>query len=612
MLSSTTVSNATLPHRMLVIQMARTSDLMQSLMALRAAKQLYPGLKITLVARERFAAAAKKVPWIEQVVEFPSEELLSPALQGRKSEHQTLNEIASWATPLLAQPWDFCFNWTYSEASSFLAALIPSRVKLGFTRRADMTLSAVDGWSHFIQGIVQGGLQQNIHLTDILTTQLLTALQLHIGDPVEAGDMPVTSKGFFRLESNLQRLGVHPREFSRKWIGLQLGAGSLDKTWDPLNWAELATYILDRHPDTQIVLLGGPEDAGRAERFLEHIDGLVEDSRILNMIGKTDFDSWAALIGRCQWVIAGDTAAVHLASILGTRVLNLSLATYRSAETGPYGNGHYVLSASANCPACRRNEGAHTCKDAISAEAAYAAWSYAAHEWSHRRATSVESHFQGLGFSTELAGIQLSRSRIRPTDQGGGVVYEPLISRPMEMDEWLSQVNGHLARYWYCGWTPTIGQEVERERLSPRLIRELRDLDEAALVLNKVCEEARRTALQIEGLSGKLKSDRLMPVGLREELQSLGRKLQELENLVDRLSNAQLPLKGFSQMAKVLLHNLKGDALKDLGRESALSYGQLAHGVQVLRDWISHSLNLSRPRILVMKPAPVEQAPLEQ
>ena len=84
------------------------------------------------------------------------------------------------------------------------------------------------------------------------------------------------------------------------------------------------------------------------------------------------------------------------------------------------------------------------------------------------------------------------------------------------------------------------------------------------------------------------------------------------ENLVDRLSNAQLPLKGFSQMAKVLLHNLKGDALKDLGRESALSYGQLAHGVQVLRDWISHSLNLSRPRILVMKPAPVEQAPLEQ
>ena len=65
-------------------------------------------------------------------------------------------------------------------------------------------------------------------------------------------------------------------------------------------------------------------------------------------------------------------------------------------------------------------------------------------------------------------------------------------------------------------------------------------------------------------------------------------------------------------MAKVLLHNLKGDALKDLGRESALSYGQLAHGVQVLRDWISHSLNLSRPRILVMKPAPSQEAPLEQ
>ena len=47
------------PIRCLVIQLARLGDTVQSLMALRAAKQLYPQLEITLLTRETFSDAAK-------------------------------------------------------------------------------------------------------------------------------------------------------------------------------------------------------------------------------------------------------------------------------------------------------------------------------------------------------------------------------------------------------------------------------------------------------------------------------------------------------------------------------------------------------------------------
>jgi len=40
------------PIRCLVVQFARLGDTLQSLMALRAAKQLYPNLEIHFVARE--------------------------------------------------------------------------------------------------------------------------------------------------------------------------------------------------------------------------------------------------------------------------------------------------------------------------------------------------------------------------------------------------------------------------------------------------------------------------------------------------------------------------------------------------------------------------------
>ena len=72
------------PIRCLVIQLTRLGDTLQSLMALRAAKQLYPNLEIHFVAREKFAAAAKRTPWIESVITLPTDALLSPVLRGEK------------------------------------------------------------------------------------------------------------------------------------------------------------------------------------------------------------------------------------------------------------------------------------------------------------------------------------------------------------------------------------------------------------------------------------------------------------------------------------------------------------------------------------------------
>ena len=211
------------PIRCLVIQLTRLGDTLQSLMALRAAKQLYPNLEIHFVARERFAAAAKRVPWIKKVVTLPTEQILAPVLTGEKTELQALSDVARWVGPLVKEPWDMVVNWSYSEASSFLTGLLPARVKLGYSRRRDTTFAAADGWSHYIQAIVQNGLSQNIHLTDIFTTQLLTALQIHFGEPMNDGNAPVTSKNFFELEIG-EKEGKW-RDRSRKWVAIQLGAG---------------------------------------------------------------------------------------------------------------------------------------------------------------------------------------------------------------------------------------------------------------------------------------------------------------------------------------------------------------------------------------------------
>src|SRR5262249_50268681 len=161
---------------------------------------------------------------------------------------------------------------------------------------------------------------------------------------------------------------------------------------------------------------------------------------------QTEFDVWASVISSSQWLISGDTAAIHLASVLGTRVLNLSVGPGRCSETGPYGNGHYVLAPRRPCSSFQGENSAHPCKNGGNADAAYGTWSYASHEWSHRRHLPLEDHFEKLGILNKLETVRILRSKIRATDNGGGVTYESQLQRPTELNDWVSMVMGHIAR----------------------------------------------------------------------------------------------------------------------------------------------------------------------
>ncbi|MBC7690406.1 MAG: glycosyltransferase family 9 protein [Methylotenera sp.] len=597
------------PLRCLVIQLGRLGDTLQSLMALRAAKQLYPQLEIHLITHEAFSSAAKEVPWLASVITLPTDKLVSPILQGKLTERQSLGELARWVAPLIQDRWDYVLNWSFSDASSFLTGLLASRVKLGYSRRKDNALSCADGWSHYVQAVIQEGSVQNIHLTDILTTQLLTALQIHEGEPAEESESSNNSSGaskfFFSSQDRKNAGGPNPAFLPAhfndpfvKWGAIQLGAEGESRQWSPQKWAKLASYLLRRHPEYRIVLLGDEKEKTLEKSFLKALDPDLSRDRVISKIGKLSFDSWTTLISGCQWLMASDAPVIHLASVLGTRVLNISVGAVRWNETGPYGNGHYIVSSSLPCTGCEslsRKAAAHSCADSITPEGAYAVWSYASSEWAHRRQLPIETHFSQLSWSSELSHIRIHRSKIRGANDGGGVFYEPMVQRSMELQEWNSHVMGHIARAWYCGWVPPVGQELDRRMLSSGLMQGLRQLNESSEVLMKICAEAERAASTLQQKSAKLPSERIMSVRDRDTLRDLGKKLNDLDQLFERLSQSQAALKPFSQIAKVLMHNLQGQQLADLGRESAESYQLLSQGIVLLRDWVKHTLTLAKP-----------------
>jgi len=590
--SSQSALKAVPPIRCVVVQLARLGDNLQSLMALRAAKQLYPQLEITLVVRDSFAAAAHRVPWVHQIHELPTTTLLEGAVSDPTKKDEVLPSLARWLSGLVSQPWDIALNWTFSESSSWLTGLLPARVKLGYSRRKDLTLSASDGWTHYVQAVVQGEIPQNIHLTDILTTQLLTALQIHVGDPeADAGNQSIT-RGFFDFSQasfNFKQTDLQGRPWrdpARRWIAFQIGAGHSTKTLSPQEWAKLIEIFRKNRPELNLLLLGGAGDLTRQNEIRELIVAQgVPQQGIAYLAGDCEFQDWASVIERSHWLISGDTSAIHVASIVGTRILNLSLGNVRYMETGPYGNGHIVMRPD------QRTD--------LTPEMIFHTWEYFSSEFRAQKSLTLGIHLETEGCPPEsIQRMQILRSRIRDADAGGGVVYEAVLNETLSFNDWIAQVTGYIARAWYCGWTPAIGHELSRGHIHPDLIRSVRSLEEPLHVLIKICEESKRTAITLQRKVGALRSQKVMGLEAKQSLQQQADKLMELEQLIERLVHAQPALAMFFRFAKVSMHNLSGDDIAELGKQTATVYNRLGQGAQTFKEWVAHLLSLSKPMVV--------------
>jgi ADP-heptose:LPS heptosyltransferase len=568
------------PIRCLVIQFARLGDTLQSLMALRAAQQLYPDLEIHMVCHDSFADAARKTSWIKSVTTFPLDSMVSPLVSKKRTIEDQLPALATWIEPLIDQPYDLLVNWSYSEASSYLAALIPARVKLGYSRKRDGTLAILDGWSHYIYSVIQSDCAQEIHLTDILTTQLLTALQVHFNDPIDPGKQAVTSKSFFRIERRewATKTWNHP---GKRWMSIQLGNDRSGRKWTAADYGKFAAMVLRRHDEQQIILLGTENEKNAEKEFIRSLKAEYpafkdDRSRLISMVGKTDYDLWTQIISDSQWLISNKSAASHLASVVGTRVISLCEESIKFLETGPYGNGHYVV----------KNP---------NAEALYAIWTYAHTEWQHKRELTLRAHFERIGFTEFFRDVETFRARIRHGDEGGGVVFEPLHSYQESSQRWEGRVWSYLARNWFCGWTPDVGSEVQREHLHPSLMQSVRLLEDPIRVLGQLFSQGEVTARRLFDTTKSLRSENLMSTEQKSRVAELGLELREIETLIQRTTNLHTALTSFHRLHNALLHNLHGNKIHELAHSTKEAYEFLRIGLKDVEAWVAHTLTLSKP-----------------
>ncbi|MEO8083025.1 MAG: glycosyltransferase family 9 protein [Ardenticatenales bacterium] len=145
-------------------------------------------------------------------------------------------------------------------------------------------------------------------------------------------------------------------------LAIHHGSGSPIKRWPPERWA--AVVRAATAPGEAVVLTGGPGEAALTAELAAALAAV--DRTSIDLAGKTDVATLAAVFERCRAVLGPDSGPLHLAVAVGTPSVHL-YGPAAAARFGPWGavERHVVVGSGLACAPCGRLEwgdvGDHPC-----------------------------------------------------------------------------------------------------------------------------------------------------------------------------------------------------------------------------------------------------------
>lgn len=317
--------------KILVVQLARLGDIYQTWPTLLSLSRQQDN-EVHILVRSRFVAATKGLPESITVKQLPNKKVLSHVYQDE--DDLGVEELEKFCNELTQEKYDKIINLSFSPFSSWLTWKIqPDSKKVnGYTRHGDGFFYPVDDSSAYFYAQVGPYRRARLHITHLFAAVSKTEL----------------------TEQDLRfgKILMQKRKLENPYWTIQLKASDDKKTLTSAQWIYLLRLIAERF-NPMLVLVGAEEDFA----FAENIRLSTGHHNILNLCGQTEPVDLFTWIGHAEIHLCPDSMTVHIASLVNTPTLNVSLESVNFWETGPLAQKSFVL-------AVTREEDWHA-KDAI-------------------------------------------------------------------------------------------------------------------------------------------------------------------------------------------------------------------------------------------------------
>jgi ADP-heptose:LPS heptosyltransferase len=315
---------ATPPRRILCVRLERIGDLIMTLSAIAELRALAPGAEIDLVVGSWNRELAAMIRGVDRV------ETLDAAWLTRDGGGRGPIALIADARRWRSRRYDLAINFEPDIRSNLLVAASGANRLAGFASGGgggllDLALD-YDPRAHTADNAVA------------LVRAALGRTTASAGSPVLAPSETARAEAA-RL---LRALPAGPR------IGIHASGGRPVKQWPESRFAEVASrMIADR--GAVIVLTGAPADRAQVDVVKRELPG----DRVLDLCGRADLVTLAAVLAGIDLLVTGDTGPMHLAHAVGTPVVAI-FGPSDPARYGPRGVRDRIVRIDLPCSPCNR------------------------------------------------------------------------------------------------------------------------------------------------------------------------------------------------------------------------------------------------------------------
>jgi len=298
------------PKEVLVLRLDRIGDVLMSLPAIHALREMLPDAKISLAVGEWSREIAADAP-VDEVLVW------SAPWAGRP------HEGASTATALFAEararrirPPDLAIDLQGDLRAIWLMSATAARARVGYanTGSAALLTAVID-------------LDENVNFVEQNYRAIETALGRSVPrKPFRWLDRDRRARG---REGLREALAVAGLSASGPVVGLHPGAGRKIKEWPLERFIDLGRRLIHEKGATP-VLTGSAEEKARTAKIAEALG-----TKVLDLTGKLQLGDFAETMSAFDAFVSGDTSAMHFACALGVP----SVAIFGPSDPGRYFSG---------------------------------------------------------------------------------------------------------------------------------------------------------------------------------------------------------------------------------------------------------------------------------
>ena len=328
-----------IPRNILAIKLRYLGDVLLATPTLHALKVAFPEARLTVLVNRGTDDILRGNPHVDEILPLDRGSIL---------------QQSRFILDIRRRRFDTVVDLTDGDRAAFLTWISGASVRIGF--------NAEQRWTgHCYTTVVTGGTGAHRIERDLAA---LAPLGIEARDRIP--QIWLGPEDVARVDQLAVQLGLAK---DRSWVVIQPGARYWFKAWPPQRFAEVADRLHDRF-GCQVLVAGSPQEAALTQAVVDHAK-----SRLLNIAGRSDVRTLAALLKRSMLFVGNDTGAMHIAAAVGAPVVGL-FGPSNPVEWGPRGGRAETIYKGLDCricfhPTCLRGE--DNCMKLITVEEVMAA-----------------------------------------------------------------------------------------------------------------------------------------------------------------------------------------------------------------------------------------------